>query len=190
MRKVVARLLMTLDGVVESPDKWEFDSFDDDMRGDLGSQISGEDAMLLGRTTYEEWEPYWPTSAIEPFASHINRVPKFVASTTLEGVKWGERDNATLIGGDLAEAISDLKRRPGKNIGVHGSPTLIGSMLRNDLLDEIRLAVYPVVAGEGKRLFGNGRAPKRLKLVDSRTTAAGVSLLTYEPAGKNGSAPG
>jgi dihydrofolate reductase len=186
MRKVVARLLMSLDGVVESPDKWEFEHFDDDMRADLGSQISGEDAMLLGRATYREWEPYWPTSTIEPFATHINRVPKLVVSTTLEEVKWGNRDNATLIGGNLAEAIAGLKRQPGKSIGVHGSPTLIESMLQNGLLDELRLAVYPVVAGRGKRLFGDKRAMKRLKLVGSKTTATGVSVLTYRLAGKEG----
>ena len=186
MRKVVARLLMSLDGVVESPDKWEFEHFDDDMRADLGSQISGEDAMLLGRTTYQEWEPYWPTSTIEPFATHINRVPKLVVSTTLEEVKWGNRDNATLIGGNLAEAIAGLKKQPGKNVWVHGSPTLIESMLQNDLLDELRLAVYPVVAGRGKRLFKDKRAMKRLKLVDSKTTATGVSVLTYRTAGKEG----
>lgn len=175
---------MTLDGVVESPDIWEFDSFDDDMRADLGSQISGEDAMLLGRATYQEWEPYWPTSTIEPFASHINRAQKVVVSTTLEEVKWGERNNATLVKGNLAEEIAGLKRQPGKNIGVHGSPTLIGSMLRNDLVDELRLAVYPVVAGSGKRLFEDGRAPKRLKLVDSKTTRTGVSILTFRPLNK------
>ena len=184
MREVVARLLMSLDGVVESPDKWEFDSFDDDVREDLRSQISQEDAMLLGRTTYEEWEPYWPTSAIEPFATHINNAQKVVVSTTLEEVKWGKRDNATLIGGNLAEAIAGLKRQPGKNVGVHGSPTLIESMLQNDLIDELRLAIYPVVAGGGKRLFKDGRALKRLKLVDSKTSRTGVTVLTYRPAGK------
>src|SRR5918998_556319 len=135
MREAAARLLMSLDGVVESPDKWEFEHFDDDMRADLGSQISAEDAMLLGRATYQEWEPYWPTSTTEPFATHINRVPKLVVSTTLEGVKWGRGHNTTLIGGNLAEAIAGLKRQPGKNIGVHGSPTLIESMLHDDLLD-------------------------------------------------------
>jgi len=175
---------MSLDGVVESPDIWEFDHFDDDMRADLGSQISGEDAMLLGRTTYQEWEPYWPTATIEPFASHINRVPKVVVSTTLEEVKWGDRNNATLVKGSLAEAIAELKQQPGKDIGVHGSPTLIESLLQNDLLDELRLAVYPVVAGSGKRLFKDGSALKRLKLADSKTTATGVSVLTHQPAGK------
>lgn len=181
MRKVVARLLMSLDGVVESPDKWEFDSFDDDVREDLRSQISAEDAMLLGRTTYEEWEPYWPISTIEPFATHINNAQKIVVSTTLEEVKWAEKNNATLAQANLAEEIAELKKQPGKNIGVHGSPTLIGSMLKDDLVDEIRLAVYPVVAGSGKRLFEDGRAPKRLVLVDSKTSRTGVSLLAYRP---------
>lgn len=178
MRKVVARLLMSLDGVVEAPDIWEFEHFDDDMLADLRAQLEGEDLMLLGRTTYEEWEPYWPTSSYEPFASHINRVPKVVASSTLQEVKWGDGNNATLLG-DPGRAITELKAKPGKNIGVHGSPTLIASLLYEGLLDELRLAVYPVVAGRGRRLFRDEAELKRLELVTGKITQTGAALLSY-----------
>lgn len=181
MRKVVAALFVSLDGVTESPDKWQFEHFDDDMMADMSSQIAAQDAVLLGRVTYQEWASYWPTSTDEPFASYINSTPKYVVSTSLNKVEW---QNSTLIKGNVAEGIARLKRQPGKNIGVAGSPTLVESLLQNDLLDELKLMVHPVVAGSGKRLFKDGRALKRLKLVDSKTTGTGVSILTYQPARK------
>ncbi len=179
MRRVVARLFISLDGVTESPDQWQFDSFDEDMGAEVDAHTAATDAILLGRVTYEEWASYWPTSTDETFASFINDTPKHVVSTTLEEpLEW---QNSTLIEGDLAEAIGDLKRRPGKNIAVEGSPTLVRSLLQNDLLDELALMVHPVVAGRGKRLFEDGGDLKRLKLVDSKTTGSGVAILTYEP---------
>jgi dihydrofolate reductase len=181
MRKVVAGLFISLDGVTESPDKWQFDHFDEDMMASMGTHIDAEDTILLGRVTYQEWASYWPTSTDEPYASHINNTPKYVASTTLDKVEWGKWNNATLIKGNLAGEIAKLKQQPGKNIGVAGSPTLVESLLQNDLLDELILMVHPVVVGSGKRLFKDGRNLKRLKLVDSKTTRTGVSILTYEP---------
>ena len=138
--------------------------------------------MLLGRVTYQEWADYWPNSTNEPFASHINSVPKYVASKTLEAVPWGPGGNATLLKGNLADAIPALKQQSGKNIGVHGSPTLVESLLQADLLDELRLEIYPVVAGSGERLFHDGRAIKHLQLADSKITNNGVAILTYQPA--------
>jgi len=176
MRKVVSGLFISLDGVVESPDKWQFDHFDEDMMAAMGSQIAAQDTVLLGRVTYEEWAPYWPTSTDEPFASHINNTPKYVVSTTLDKVEW---KNSTLIKGNLAEAIAKLKQQPGKNIGVAGSPTLVRSLLQNDLLDELTLMVHPVVVGGGKRLFKDGGDLRRLKLVDTKTTRTGVVILSY-----------
>jgi dihydrofolate reductase len=146
---------------------------------DFFAKVAEEDAMLLGRVTYEEWADHWPTSTHEPFASHINGVPKFVVSKTLEAVPWGGNDNATLLRGDLAEAVDELKRQPGGNIGVHGSPTLVEGLLQADVLDEMRLEIYPLLAGRGARLFKDGRTPKRLELAESRTTSNGVALLTY-----------
>jgi dihydrofolate reductase len=182
MRKVYAALFISLDGVTESPDKWQFDHFDDDMAAHMGEQLAAQDAVLLGRVTYQEWAPYWPTSTDEPFASFINATPKYVVSTTLDKVEW---QNSTLINGNLADEIATLKRQPGKNIGVAGSPTLVRSMLQASLLDELILMVHPVIAGRGKRLFADGGDLKRLKLVDSKTTRTGVVILTYRPTGKD-----
>ena len=178
MRKVTAGLFISLDGVVESPDQWQFDHFDEDMMAGMGSQIAAEDTVLLGRVTYQEWAAYWPTSTDEPYASHINNTPKYVVSTTLERVEW---QNSTLIKGSLAEEVTRLKQQPGKTIGVAGSPTLVRSLLQEDLLDELTLMIHPVVVGRGKRLFKDGDALKRLKLVYSKTTRTGVLILTYQP---------
>jgi dihydrofolate reductase len=180
VRKVVSGLFISLDGVTESPDQWQFDHFDEGMMEALTAHLAGEDAVLLGRVTYQEWADYWPTSTDEPYASHINNIPKYVVSTTLDKVEW---QNSTLIKGNLAEAIARLKQQPGKNIGVAGSPTLVRSLLQNDLLDELTLMVHPVVAGKGKRLFKDGADLKRLRLVDSTTTPTGVAILTYQPRG-------
>lgn len=181
MRKVVAGLFISLDGVTESPDKWQFEHFDEDMMAAMAVHTAESDTVLLGRVTYQEWAPYWPNSTDDLFAPHINNAPKYVVSTTLDGVEWGQWDNASLISGDLAEAIADLKRQPGNNIAVEGSPSLVESLLQDDLLDELTLMIHPVVAGGGKRLFEDGRALKRMRLVDSKTTATGVSILTYQP---------
>jgi dihydrofolate reductase len=181
MRKVVASLFISLDGVVESPDQWQFDVFDEDMGRELTEQISEQDAFLLGRKSYEEWATNWPTSQDEPFASFINNTPKFVVSTTLDKVEWGLFDTIKLLQGSLVEAVTALKQQSGKNIGVGGSPTLVQSLLENDLLDELRLQVHPVIVGHGKRLFRDGSPTKRLTLVESKTTSTGVLLLTYQP---------
>ena len=182
MRKVNAGLFITLDGVTESPDKWQFDNFDDDMMAALEAHIDAEDTILLGRVTYQDWTPFWPTSTNEPYASHINNTPKYVVSTTLDTVEWGTWGNISLLKGNLAEAIARLRQQPGRNIGVSGSPTLVRSMLQADLLDELTLMIHPVVAGSGKRLFGEADELKRLRLVDTKTTKSGASVLTYQPA--------
>lgn len=179
MRKTTAGLFISLDGVTESPDKWQFDSFDEDMAAELTAFEQETDTILLGRVTYEEWAPYWPNSTDEPFASFINDTPKHVVSTTLQ--KPLEWRNSTLVEGDVAEEIGKLKSQPGKNIAACGSPTLVRSLLQNDLLDELTLMIHPVVAGGGKRLFEDGGSVKRLELADSKTTRTGVSILKYRP---------
>ena len=178
MRKVVAGLFISLDGVIESPHEWHLEYFDADMMAAMEAHIAAEDTILLGRVTYQDWAPYWPTSTDEPYASHINNTPKYVVSTTLDKVEW---QNSTLLKGNLTEAITRLKQQPGKNIGVAGSPTLVQSLLQSDLLDELTLMVHPVVVGRGKRLFKDGGDLKRLKLVDTKTTSTGVVILTYQP---------
>ncbi len=181
MRNVVAGLFISLDGVTESPNKWQFDHFDAEMMTAMASHIAAESTVLLGRVTYQEWAPYWPTSTNEPYASHINNTPKYVVSTTLKKVEW---KNSTLIKGSLADEIAKLKRQPGKNIGVAGSPTLVYFLLQDDLLDELTLMIHPVVVGRGKRLFKDGSDLKRLKLVSSKTTSTGVLIVTYHPRKK------
>lgn len=129
MRKISSWLFISLDGVVEAPNEWQFDVMDDDMIRDITAQTDAEDAMLMGRVTYEDWLPFWPTSSDEPYASHINNIPKYVVSTTLDQVEWGNWKKPTLIKGNLAKEINKLKQQPGKNIGVSGSPTLVRSLL-------------------------------------------------------------
>jgi dihydrofolate reductase len=185
VRIIRAHLIITLDGVVgfnAVVDTIARLRDRDEVLADFFAKVADEDAMLLGRVTYQEWSQYWPTSTNEPFASHINRVPKYVVSRTLVAAPWGPSGSATLLRGSLAEAIVTLKQQPGKNIGVHGSPTLIESLLQAELVDELRLEIYPVVAGSGARLFHDGQATKHLQLVDSRITKSGVAILTYKPA--------
>jgi dihydrofolate reductase len=181
MRKVVSSLFIALDGVVEAPDQWQFE-FDEDMAAAITAEVTAADAMLLGRVSYEAWRHYWPTSTDEPFATVINTTPKYVVSTTLDKVEWGQWDKITLINGNLAEEITKLKQQPGKNISIGGSPTLVLSLLHTNLLDELRLWIHPVIAGKGKRLFKDGDELKRLKLVESKITRSGVAILVYQPA--------
>jgi len=181
MRKIVAGLFISLDNVAESPDKWHFPYFNDEMGAAVWEQVAAADAMLLGRVTYREWAGYWPTYQGEddPFANFINNVPKYVVSTTLDTVEW---QNSTLIKGNLAEELTELKQQPGKNIAISGSITLVQSLLRDDLLDELRLLVHPIVVGQGKRLFEENGSQKPLKLVEHKTLSTGVLNLTYQPA--------
>jgi dihydrofolate reductase len=169
--------------VVESPEKWHFPYFNDEMREAVEAAISASDAMLLGRVTYQEFAAYWPgvSSEDEPFATHMNNTPKYVVFKTLEKAEW---NNSTLISGNVAEEITKLKQQPGKNIGITGSATLVQSLLQDDLLDELGLMIHPVVVGSGKRIFEGWGEPKGLTLVDSKTFSTGVVYLTYRPAVK------
>ena len=182
MRKVIVVELLSLDGVMESPEEWAFSYSNDEMEEANASGMAAADAMLLGRVTYQEFASYWPyqNSADQPFTDYLNNTPKYVVSTTLEGpLEW---QNSTLIKGNVAEAITKLKRQPGKDIGIVGSGTLVRSLLRQDLLDELRLMVHPIVMGSGERLFEDGGDQKMLELVDSKTFGTGVLYLTYQPA--------
>jgi dihydrofolate reductase len=182
MRKLVAHTFVTLDGVavIENVIDTIVELRDTpDVLDDFFGRVAEEDAMLLGRVTYQEWADHWPSSRSEPFAGHINGVPKYVVSRSLDAAPWGAHDSATVISGDLAEAVTALKRQPGKTIGVHGSPTLVEALLHADLLDELRLEIYPVIAGTGARLFKEGRGPKRLGLAASKIAGNGVAILSY-----------
>ena len=180
MRKIVAGLFVSLDGVMESPEQWHFPYFNDEMGQAVASQMAASDTMLLGRRTYEEFAGYWANQGSEvEFADQINQTPKLVASTTLTSVDW---QNSTLIRGDVAQELRRIKREPGKDISITGSATLVRSLLRDGLIDELRLLLHPIVVGSGRRLFEDGGDRVPLKLVESRTFSTGVLYLTYAPA--------
>jgi dihydrofolate reductase len=181
MRNVKAGLFITLDGVTEEPGNWQ-ETFDDDMGAAMGSMIAETDTILLGRVTYEYWKDYWPTEKVpegdNSFADFINSTPKYVVSKTLEAVQWGNFDNAKLI--SKLEEIKKLKEGVGKTITVNGSPTLVNSLIQENLLDELTLIIHNVAAYQGKQLFSQGNL-KRFNLVDVKPTRSGVILATYQP---------
>ena len=182
MRKVVALELVSLDGVMESPERWSFQFQNDEMAEANASGMAAADAMLFGRLTNQEFAAFWPyqNSAEQPFTDYLNNTPKYVVSTTLEEpLEW---NNSTLIKDDVAEEVAGLKQQPGKDIGIVGSGTLVRSLLREGLLDELGLMVHPIVLGRGKRLFEDGIDEMVLELVDSKTFSTGVLYLTYRPA--------
>ena len=181
MRKITAGLFVSLDGVVESPEKWHFQYFDEQMGATVGGLMESSDTMLLGRVTYQEFASYWPQQSSDvPPADHMNSVAKLVASTTLDNVDdWA---NSTLIQGDVAKELTRLKELPGKDIGITGSATLVRSLLREGVLDELHLLVHPIIVGTGKRLFDDMGDQVALRLAASVTFATGVVHLTYVPA--------
>ena len=182
MRKVVGAEFLSLDGVMESPDQWHFPYFNDEMGQAVGEGFETSDALLMGRVLYEEWVAFWSNQNPEenPVAERMNGVRKYVVSTTLqEPLEW---NNASLIGGDVAEEISQLKQQPGKDIVISGSGALVRSLLDYGVLDELKLMVHPIVVGSGKKLFEDGEKRTALELVESKTFTTGVVYLTYRPA--------
>jgi dihydrofolate reductase len=182
MRKVVSGLFITMDGVVEEPGNWQ-ETFDEDMGAAMVSMLADIDTILLGRVTYQYWEPYWSTfksdSEDMQYANFINNTPKYVVSNTLDSVKWGSFNNATLIN-DLVKEVKTLKDQPGKTIGVQGSPTLVNNLIQENLLDELTLVIHNVAAYSGKHLFNQGNL-KRFNLIDVKPTRTGVIIATYQP---------
>ena len=178
MRKLTAGLFYSVDGVVESPNLWQFDSFDEELGAGMGQMIGRVDTALLGRVGYQEWAGYWPGAAAEnPFSGFINPLQKFVASRTLSGeLEW---QNSRLIEGPLEEFVAGLKNSDGGEIGVFASISLVRQLLFAGLLDSLTLMVHPVVAGKGRRLFQDGDPGTRLELQDSQTTSKGNMVLSY-----------
>src|SRR5215218_1303289 len=180
MRKIVAGLFMSLDGVVESPEQWQLPYVNDEMGQAVGAQLAESDTLLLGRRTYQEFAAFWPYQPSDaPFAEQMNTIPKLVVSTTLDTLEW---KNSSLIRGNLVEQLTKLKQQPGKNLNVTGSGTLVRSLLQAGLLDELRLMVCPVVVGRGRHLFEDGGEQQALTLVSSDSFSTGVLQLTYQPA--------
>src|SRR5256884_4927751 len=178
-RTLAATLFMTLDGVVEAPDKWSFSFWSEETGKFKLAETRASDALLLGRVTYEGFAAAWPgRKDPDGFADRFNSMPKYVASRTLKKLEW---NNSHLIKGELAAEVSKLKKQPGHDIVIHGSPGLIRSLLPHGLIDEYRLLVYPLVLGRGKRLFDEG-SQANLNLVESTTFSKGVVKLVYLPA--------
>jgi dihydrofolate reductase len=190
MRTLAVNTFLSLDGVMQSPGGpdedptggftyggWGAPYFDDEMMGRVAESAPYE--LLLGRGTYEIFAAHWPYDE-GPIADRLNGTRKHVASTTLDKLEW---NNSTLITGDVAEYVANLKSQDGPEIQVHGSPGLIQTLLEHDLVDEFRMWIFPLVIGAGKRFFGDGTIPVALKLVDSKVSRTGVTINVYERAG-------
>jgi len=185
MRKLVAYVLTSLDGAVDDPRRY-FPGTDQTAPGapvfdapmtDLEARLIGtQDAVLLGRGMYDEWSRYWPTSDEQPFADFINQVKKYVVSSTPLATPWGDTEVLT---GPVDRSVAQLKEGPGGDIGVHGSITLVRSLIASGLVDELQLAVGPVLDPEGRRLFEGLEGWRRLELVDATSTPSGAVWLTY-----------
>jgi dihydrofolate reductase len=187
MGRIVVTEYVSVDGVVEAPSGTEdFERvgwIDDFTRGPEGDafkvdETMASDALLLGRVTYDGFAPVWPHVEGE-FAERFNAMPKYVVSSTLENPEW---NNTTVLSGDVVEETTRLKQRYAGDIVVHGSPQLAQTLIEHDLVDELRLMVYPVVVGAGKRLFAGTSGTKRLRLVDAKTVGDGIHILVYRPA--------
>jgi dihydrofolate reductase len=161
---------------------WTVPLFDKQLGEIMGELVAQAGGLVLGRKTYEGFAASWPLLGDEdPIAAVLNRIPKYVASRTLETLEW---QNSTLLTGDVADAVAKLKREPGGELQVSGSGELIQTLLKHDLVDGFTLIVFPVLVGAGKRLFADGTIPGGLRLVDSTTTATGVVVSRYERAGE------
>ncbi len=194
MRKLVVLTFLTLDGVMQAPGGpdedttgvfkwggWSAGYWDDTLGKVMGDQMGHSYDLLLGRKTYEIFAAYWPYSK-EPAAGSLNNARKYVASKTLKKLEW---KNSTLLGPDIVTEIKKLKQQNGPEIQVHGSSNLIQTLLKNGLVDEFKLKIFPVTLGKGKRLFGEGAIPAGYKLVQSQATPTGVIVATYTPAGEH-----
>jgi dihydrofolate reductase len=190
--RIVVTEFVSLDGVMEAPGGgedfkhagWTFEI----NRGDEGDKFKLDEtlssaALLLGRVTYEGFAAAWPSRTDEVgFADKFNSMPKYVVSSTLEDPEW---NNSTVLKGDVAEEVAKLRDEQDGDIVVHGSARLVQTLVEHDLVDELRLMVFPVVLGSGKRLFGDTSDKKALRLADSKMVGDGVAILTYEPAAKD-----
>jgi dihydrofolate reductase len=180
MRKIKSHFFISLDGVVEAPDKWHFPYFDDEMGAAVSAGFAGVDAMLMGRVLYEEWAAYWPEHADEPFGDVMNSMKKYVVSNSLKSADW---QNSEVISGDVAQKLTDIKAQDGGDISMSGSATTARWLLREGLLDELNLLVHPIVVGDGlARLFPPDEPSNRLELLSAETLKSGVLNLSYRRA--------
>ena len=193
MRKLIVSTFLTLDGVMQAPGGpeeddaggfalggWSVNYWDDVMQQFMGESTSEPFDLVLGRKTYDIFAAHWP-HAPEEEGKIFNDATKYVASRSNPSLDWV---NSVLIEGDAAEGVAALKQQDGPELQVHGSGDLLQTLIRHDLVDEYRLMVFPLVVGQGKRLFADGTVPSGLKLVDSKVSTTGVVIGTYEPAGE------
>ncbi len=195
MSKLTVSTFVSLDGVMQAPGGrkedpsggfkyggWMFPYGDAELLKSIETWFSQAGSFLLGRKTYQIFAGYWPkvTDPNHPIAAPLNQLPKYVASKTLKKVAW---NNSTLLKGDAVAAIKKLKAAKGKELQVHGSGDLLQTLLKAQLIDELRIMTFPVVLGKGKRLFGSGARPLAMNLVDAKRTASGVMIQVYRPAG-------
>lgn len=183
MRKVIAYEYVTLDGVMEGPENWQFPYFSKDFEEFNREQILSLDASLLGRVTYEIFASFWPTQTNNEFglADKINNAPKYVVSSSLEKVDW---NNSILIKDNATEEVKKLKQTSGGDIGIIGSATLVQGLIQADLVDELWLLIHPVIVGRGKHLFEEGIDSTVLKLIEAKTFESGVLFLRYQADGQ------
>ncbi len=180
MRKIIVTEFVSLDGVMENP-MWTFKYWNDEIAQFKGEETTVNDVLLLGRVTYEGFAQAWPQRTDEASGGrYFNGVRKYVVSNTLDKAEW---NNSHIIRGDILQEITKLKQQDGENLVVHGSGTLVQWLMQHDLVDRYRLLVYPLVLGQGKRLFQEG-VSATLQLVETRPFSSGVTALIYEPARK------
>jgi dihydrofolate reductase len=174
VRKIVVYELLSIDGVAERPDGF-FTDWDDAMDANLAAVIAAQDAVILGRRSFDEWAEFWPNSEIEPFATFINGVTKYVATSTPLDREWA---NATVLDGGLVDFVRDLKQQPGGDVGVHASISVAQALLAAGVVDELRLVMAPTIVGTGRRLL-DGLPSIQLESIRSETSPAGYLLVAY-----------
>ncbi|MBU7598569.1 dihydrofolate reductase family protein [Streptomyces sp. P38-E01] len=194
--KLVVTTFLTMDGVMQAPGGpqedtsggfrhggWLAPHFDETLGEVMTARMGQADAFLLGRRTYEIFAAHWPgvDNADDPIADSLNRLPKHVASRTLDRVEW---QGAELISGEVPQAVAELKKRPGRELQVHGSADLVHTLAAHDLVDAYQLLVFPVLLGSGKRLFAEGLEPTAFALTEARTSSTGVTVQVYERTGR------
>ncbi len=180
MGRIISNFFISLDGVVEAPDQWHFDYFDEEMGQIIGAGMETTDAFLMGRVLYREWSEYWPANKDpDGFGPFINQVQKYVVSNTLTEATW---NNTSLVTGDVAGQLRAIKESTSGDITMSGSPTTVRWLLAEGLLDELHLLVHPVAVNEGDRLFHDGDPKVPLTLLHSKALSTGVLHLEYAPA--------
>jgi dihydrofolate reductase len=178
MGRIVSNFFMSLDGVVEAPDQWHFPFFNDEMGAAIGKGMATNRGFLMGRVLYDEWAAFWPSQTDEEFAPFINNAPKYVVSNSLERADW---NNTTIVAGDVAQQLEDLKDATDGDLVISGSATLVRSLLADGLIDELRLLVHPIVVGHGARLYESDTT-HTLELVSQEVFSTGVLNLAYAPS--------